>query len=141
MLLMGAGGSPHVQTGIWDWFLAHQGGWVVLFVILGVSGLLVFYSLGAGLLFSRRQGQVDRNGRSPPLLAETLLCVFARAKDIDALMGDFEELFDRDREAGMSQSRAKVRYWARVLRSTGPQMWQAAKRVGWLGLIAAVMRR
>ena len=45
-------------------------------------------------------------------------------------MGDFEELFARDYEAGMSQRRAVVRYWARVLRSIGPQTWQAIRRVG-----------
>jgi len=78
--------------------------------------------------------------REPPWMAE-FLCAFARAKDIDALMGDFAELFARDCLAGMSQRRAVVRYWVRVLHSIGPQMSQAIRRVGVLGLLAAALRR
>jgi hypothetical protein len=86
--------------------------------------------------------EISRNERrEPPWLAESLLCIFARAKDIEALMGDFEELFARDCASGMSKRRASARYWARVLRSIGPQMWQAIRRVGLLGLIAAALRR
>jgi hypothetical protein len=40
------------------------------------------------------------NSTEPPWLAESLLCIFARAKDVEALMGDFEELFARDCESG-----------------------------------------
>ena len=83
----------------------------------------------------------DSERREPPLLAKSLLCIFARTKDIDALMGDFEEQFARDCKSGMSDRRAAARYWAQVLRSIGPQMWQAIKRVGLLGLIAAALRR
>ena len=82
--------------------------------------------------------------QEPPGLAESLLCIFARttrAKDIDAIMGDFEELFARDCASGMSERRAAARYWARVLRSIGPQMWQAIKRIGLFGLIAAALKR
>jgi hypothetical protein len=80
--------------------------------------------------------------REPPWLAEALLYVFARTKDIDALRGDFEEYFERDCAEGMSERRAVARYWARVFRSVGPQMWQAIKRVsGWAGLVAVVLRR
>jgi len=79
--------------------------------------------------------------REPPLLAESLLCIFARAKDIDALMDYFEELFERDCAAGMSRRRANVRYWSKVIRSIGPQILQAARRLGWLGLIMAAFRR
>ena len=85
--------------------------------------------------------EIDRNKRrEPPWLAE-FLCVFARVKDIDALMGDFEELFARDCAAGLSPRRAAVRYWVRVLRSIKPQMLQYIGRVGVLGLLAAVLKR
>jgi hypothetical protein len=73
--------------------------------------------------------------------AEVLLCIFARAKDREALMGDFEELFERDCASGMPRSRANARYWARVFNSVGPQICQFVKRVGLLGLIAAAFRR
>lgn len=82
--------------------------------------------------------------QEPPGLAE-IMCIFARttrAKDIDALWGDFEEFFARDCASGMSRSRAVRRYWARVLRSIGPQILQAIKRVGLLGsLVAAALKR
>jgi hypothetical protein len=78
--------------------------------------------------------------REPPWLAETLLGVFARTKDIEALLGDSEEIFKRDC-ACMSERRARRRYWAQVLRSLWPQTWQWINRVGWVALIAAVLKR
>jgi hypothetical protein len=85
-----------------------------------------------------------RDTLEPPGLAEILLCIFARTtrtKDIDALAGDFEERFARDCASGMSRRRAVRRYWGHVVRSIGPQMCQALRRLGWLGLIAAFLRR
>ena len=81
--------------------------------------------------------------REPPWLAESLLCIFARAKDIDALMGDFEEHFERDCASGMLRRRAVARYWARVIRSIGPQLWQAVRRDGLIigVIIAELLRR
>jgi hypothetical protein len=106
----------------------------------GVAGLSTgFMTLSVMLIRFRRDKRVGPP--EPPWLAESLLCIFARAKDIEALMGDFEELFARDCESGVSSRRAVVRYWARVLRSIGPQVWQAFKRVGLFGLIAAALRR
>jgi hypothetical protein len=86
----------------------------------------------------------DRNQTISPGLAESLLIIFARAtrtKDIDALAGDLEERFNRDCASGRSRRRAARRYWAHVVRSIGPQMCQAFRRLGWLGLIAAFLRR
>jgi hypothetical protein len=67
---------------------------------------------------------------SPPLVAEFLLCLFARKKDTVTLVGDLQEYFSRDLDAGISVRRAKARYWARVLGSIGPQVWQMLLRVG-----------
>ncbi len=77
----------------------------------------------------------------PPWLAESLLCIFARAKDIDGLMGDEQEKFAGWLASGMSERRAVARYWSRVIRTIGPQLWQAIKRVGLFGLIATLLRR
>jgi hypothetical protein len=81
----------------------------------------------------------------PPGLAESLLIIFARrttrTKDIDALVGDFAERFERDCASGMSRPRAVRLYWAHVVSSIWPQIWQAIQRVGWLGLIAEFLRR
>ena len=94
----------------------------------GVSELLIGLASGAGafVAFARalRRQRVDL--AEVPLLAEGLLGIFARGKDIEALKGDFEELFARDCEAGISLRRAKARYWARVLRSIGPQIVQCS---------------
>jgi hypothetical protein len=125
------------------WF--HQR-WVTELILgLGI-GAAVFATIAGSIeslvkitLRFRRGKRVDL--AQPPWLAEALLCIFARAKDVDALMGDFEELFARDCESGISSRRAVARYWARVLRSIGPQMWQAFKRLGLFGLIAAALRR
>ena len=95
-----------------------------------LDGLLARFGADAAL--------PDRRG---PWLAESLLCVFARAKDIEALMGDFEELFAKDCETGLSRRRAVVRCWVRVLRSVGPLMRQAIRRVGVLGLLAVALKR
>jgi hypothetical protein len=139
LTLTGAGGaSPHHAASWFDliadlnWLLAS------LAVIVVVAGIMLFdFSLKRRLL-----REISRNDRrQPPWLAESLLCIFARAKDIDALMGDFEELFARDRASGMSEHRAVARYWARVLRSLWPQIWQWTKRIGWAGLIAVVLRK
>jgi hypothetical protein len=101
-------------------------------------GAIIVALIALQVLRKRRPSGNQR--RELPRTAEALLCIFARAKDIDALMGDFEELYARDTASGMSQSRAVVRYWARVLRSVGPLACRAIKRVGMVGLIAAAIR-
>jgi hypothetical protein len=51
---------------------------------------------------------------------DAVLCISVRAKDIDALIGDFEERFARECAAGMSRRRAVAQYRSRVLRSIWP---------------------
>ena len=110
----------------------------------GFVGVLVALTGALIVTFAMKTWEERRSSgnerREPPWLAETLLGVFARTKDIEALLGDFEEDFKRHC-ACMSERRAVRRYWARVLRSVGPQMWQAIRRIGLLGLIAAALRR
>ena len=134
LTLTGAGGaapSPHVP--LWHEILTNINWGIVL------GGFVLVAGVGWWAIAERRS---SRPGQRPfPILAESILCIFARSKDIDALMGDFEELFARDVATGMSSRRAVVRYWARVLRSIGPQIWQAIKRVSWLGLLATVLGR
>ena len=132
-------------------FIFSVAPWGLGGVAAGLAGLAVSVTgaLIAQYLMSRLEDRLQgRRHRSSgteqpalPWLAESLLCIFARAKDIEALMGDFEELFARDCASGMSRRRAVARYWARMLRSAGPQIWQAIKRLGLFGLIAAALRR
>jgi hypothetical protein len=102
-------------------------------------GLILIGWTGFLLILRGRRRQWSRS-EGPPKLAELLLYIFARAKDIDALAGDLEEYFERDRAEGMSLGRARRRYWGRTIRSIGPQMWQAVKRIGLFGLIANSLR-
>ena len=138
-MLTGVITPPHVASW-YEFFSTLFGGWMPWALWTGLTILMIgpVWDL-IGRQWRGRSSDNKRQG--PPWLAESLLCIFARTKDIDALMGDFEEIFARDCASGMSQRRAIARYWARVLRSIGPQMWQAIKRIGLLGLIAAALKR
>jgi hypothetical protein len=138
LTLTGAGGPPHHTASSFD-SIAHSLPYGLAGLVVAVLGALTMTFVMKALWERRRSNGNGR--REPPLFAEALLCVFARPKDREALMGDFEELFAQDCALGMSGRRASTRYWARVLRSIGPQMWQAVRRVGLLGLIAAALRR
>jgi len=144
---MGVMTPPHHAVVSWfDSIFSVLGLWGFGFAGLVLASLAALITLTAqnvllNGLYRRKRRISGNERREPPLLAESLLCIFARTKDIEALMGDFEERFARDCASGMSQRRAVFRYWSQVLRSIGPQMWQAIKRVGLLGLIAAALRR
>jgi hypothetical protein len=123
--------------------------WSVLASALpeGIGFFSVIFAIGMGFAtFMKgrtRRSSLASSGdgrREAPWLAESLLRIFARTKDIEALIGDFEEYFERDCASG-SERRAVARYWARVLRSLRPQIWQWINRVGWAALIAAVLKR
>jgi hypothetical protein len=132
LTLTGAGGAAHPHVASWYDILGFSPWWAV--------ALWVTVSVFATGFFVVRRSDGDKR-REAPWLAESLLYIFARAKDIESMMGDFEELFARDCDSGMSNRRAIARYWARVLRSIRPQLLQALKRIGWAGLIAAVLRK
>ncbi len=74
----------------------------------------------------------------PPKLAEALVGLFAGEKYKDSMVDDMEELFEHDLAAGKSVSRARWHYWLRAIRSTGPQLWAFAKRIGLPAGAAAV---
>jgi hypothetical protein len=134
--------SPHPAVAGWFDYI-HSFPWTFWQAFVAVGVVITTINVTAISVWRlRKQGRSSSSvRREPPWLAESLLCIFARAKDIDALMGDFEELFTRDCASGMPHGRAVARYWARVLRSLWPQMWQAIRRVGLLGLIAAALKR
>ena len=51
-----------------------------------------------------------------------------------------DEDFQNDLADGMSLSRAKYWYWAATLRSIGPQLGAAMKRIGVIGIVADYVR-
>jgi hypothetical protein len=138
--MLGVGGAHHAASWSWvDFIFTALGLWgSIAALVVGVA--LITLTLQRGLPRRKRRSSGDER-REPPLFAETLLCIFARPKDREALLGDFEEYFERDCARGMSGRRASTLYWARVVHSIGPQMWQAFKRLGLFGLIAAALRR
>ncbi|MFZ3326497.1 MAG: hypothetical protein WA231_11630 [Methylocella sp.] len=74
----------------------------------------------------------------PPSWGEFLILVFAQKRDSEGMIGDLAELFYRDLASGISLRRVRIRYWGRVLKSIGPQMWTKAKNIGLIGLIPNV---
>lgn len=79
-----------------------------------------------------------RVNSEPPSWGEFLILVFAQKRDSEGMIGDLAELFYRDLASGISLRRVRVRYWGRVVKSIGPQMWTKAKNIGLIGLILNV---
>ncbi len=77
----------------------------------------------------------------PPRLAEFILGACTKKRYRQALLDDLDEVFHRDLSAGMSISRARLRYWGGALNSVIPQLWSLTKRIGLFGIIADYARR
>jgi hypothetical protein len=66
---------------------------------------------------------------NPPGLGEALLIIFAPTRRADAMLGDLAERFNDDVEK-KGLKRARLLYWARVLRSIGPMIWAKVRKAG-----------
>lgn len=66
-----------------------------------------------------------------------LFCPQKRARH---LAGDLEEIFHEDIKI-KGKSRAKLLYWAAVLRSIGPLLWVKVRRAGLVALLLEIGRR
>jgi hypothetical protein len=65
---------------------------------------------------------------TPPALAEAFLVLLTDKRRSDALLGDLEERFHRDRlTRGLRH--ARLLYWSRALNSIRPLLWPAVKRL------------
>jgi hypothetical protein len=78
--------------------------------------------------------QTQPKAPAPPAFAELLLMMLGSKRTVDAMVGDFEQLFRMDL-AEIGVTRARRRYWLRVLRSIGPAAWAKAKKIGVIGII------
>jgi hypothetical protein len=67
-------------------------------------------------------------GGMPPALAEGLLVLLTDKRLADALLGDLEERFHRDRMT-RGLRHARLLYWSRTLASIRPLLWPAIKRL------------
>jgi hypothetical protein len=77
----------------------------------------------------------------PPRVAELLVSWCIKKRYREALLDDFDEVFQRDLSKGMTVARARLRYWGGALNSITPQLLAAAKRIGIFGLITDYARR
>ncbi len=77
----------------------------------------------------------------PPAFAEIIIGLIMDREPADALLGDLEEDFQADLNAGVSEKRAAWRYTVAAIRAVFPLILAAAKRVGLLGLVADYARR
>ncbi|SCM71588.1 hypothetical protein KL86PLE_100275 [uncultured Pleomorphomonas sp.] len=71
----------------------------------------------------------------PPSWAEKILCIITPHEKCDAVLGDFSELYQKHIEK-YGVKRARYMYSSQVIRSAGPLLWVAIKRlalvlVGW----------
>lgn len=64
----------------------------------------------------------------PPALAEAVLVLLIDKRRSDALLGDLEERFHRDRMT-RGLRHARLLYWSRALASIRPLLWPAMKRL------------
>ncbi|WP_421724775.1 permease prefix domain 2-containing transporter [Bauldia sp.] len=80
------------------------------------------------------------NAARPPTLAEALLALATPTGMTEALIGDAEERF-KSNVLRVGARRARMLYRVAVLKSLGPLMWAAAKRIGLLAVLADAYRR
>jgi hypothetical protein len=79
--------------------------------------------------------ELEKRASNPPSAAEFLLTMLATTRRADAMIGDLNEGFTRERRE-FDRARAVRLYWARTLRSLGPLVWRAIGKV-----VVAAMKR
>jgi hypothetical protein len=76
---------------------------------------------------------------SPPAPAAFLLAFIAPKNSAQALLGDLEEMFQKNAEK-FGDDQARRMYWFEVARSLGPLVWQWVKRMGFITLVVDYVR-
>ncbi|MGY8709513.1 permease prefix domain 2-containing transporter [Bradyrhizobium sp. 18BD] len=76
---------------------------------------------------------------TPPAVAAFLLAFIAPKNSAQALLGDLEEMFQRNAER-FGDSQARRMYWFEVARSVGPIVWRWIKRMGIVTLVVDYVR-
>lgn len=76
---------------------------------------------------------------SPPATAAFLLAFVAPKNLAQALLGDLEEIFQKNAER-FGDSQARRMYWLEVARSFGPLAWQWIKRMGLITFLVDYFR-
>jgi hypothetical protein len=116
--------------------LVPVGLWYLIFIKRGGESLSREVSvkpeeLTAGAAISN---SVDVQPRpEPPSWAEFIVGLCVKKRYRNGLLQSLEEDFIKDIASGRSLRRARLRYWSAALRSVGPQLWAAIKRIGFIG--------
>ncbi|MDA9401741.1 permease prefix domain 2-containing transporter [Bradyrhizobium sp. CCBAU 45389] len=76
---------------------------------------------------------------TPPAAAAFLLAFIAPKNSAQALLGDLEEIFQRN-AIRLGEPQARRMYWFEVARSFGPLLWQWIKRMGFVTLVVDYVR-
>ena len=91
--------------------------------------------------------EVDGSAADPlplvqaPALPEFVVALLSDPKKADAILGDLNErLHSEATDPLVGPRRARMRYWARTLRSIGPLLWRAIKKAGIFGAVVAAIR-
>jgi hypothetical protein len=77
---------------------------------------------------------------SPPAIGEALIEMLAPRRRVDAISGDLAERFAEESVA-KGERRAKLLFWARVLRSVGPLLWVKIRNGGIVAMIVEIGHR
>jgi len=75
----------------------------------------------------------------PPSIAEFLVAAIIPKNRRDAILGDLDERFARDRSE-FGGSRARLRYWGYVISSLLPLLWSRTKKIRALAYLAAARK-
>ncbi|MHC1944020.1 hypothetical protein IF803_06500 [Bradyrhizobium sp. UFLA06-06] len=76
---------------------------------------------------------------SPPVTAAFLLAFIAPKDSAQALLGDLEEMFQKNAER-FGDKQATRMYWFEVARSIGPIAWQWVKKMGFITFLVDYLR-
>jgi hypothetical protein len=71
---------------------------------------------------------------APPRFAEFLFSLLAPKKSVDVQLGDLQEIFEGNVDR-FGVRRARMLYWAQVLRAIGPGIWRRIKKLGFVGIL------
>jgi hypothetical protein len=108
---------------------------------IGISAEPKFIIYQSKVTIEVKEPTADENAaRLTPALGEALLVLFCPKNRARHMMGDLEEIFHEDIKT-KGKRRAKLLYWAAVLRSIGPLLRVRVRKAGLIALLFEIGRR
>jgi hypothetical protein len=108
---------------------------------IGISvdrDLPIFYP--KGVMVVKDPAPLEKEVVAPPVIGEFLIELFCTKNRVDAVMGDLEERF-HEQVRSKGEQRARLLYWAGLLRSIGPLLWVKVRKAGLIALLFEIGRR